>query len=93
MATKSSTGPLIRGENPVKPWREKAGPLPASEVSKDDANPAPSGGGRNPGFAPDPQAEPLPQPKPHAEIDLHHLYITQRAMLGDGVKAGEEIPA
>jgi hypothetical protein len=34
MATKSSTGPLIRGENPVKLWREKARPLPAPEVSE-----------------------------------------------------------
>jgi hypothetical protein len=34
IATKSSTGPLIRGENPVKLWREKARPLPAPEVSE-----------------------------------------------------------
>ena len=26
-------------------------------------------------------------------INLHHLYITQRAMLRNGVQAGEENPA
>ena len=33
-ATKSSAGPLIRGESSVKPWREKARALPAPEVPK-----------------------------------------------------------
>jgi sortase A len=69
----SSAGPLTRGESPVEPSREKARPLPATEVSKDEANPAPSGGEPEPGAASVPRAEegsrsaPVPQPAPQAE--------------------------
>lgn len=66
-STKSSAAPLMRGESPVKPWEEKAKPLSTHEGPKNESNPAPSGGEPKPGFAPDPQAEPLPQPKPHAD--------------------------
>src|SRR5215211_6953453 len=70
--TKSSAEPLIRGESPTEPWREKERSLPTSEVSKDESNPVPSGGESEPGFAAIPEAEPgfrsepLPQPQPQA---------------------------
>jgi sortase A len=61
--TKSSVRSLVRGESSIRPWREKARPLPAPEVSKDEANLGSPGGEPKPGFTPDPQAEPLPQPQ------------------------------
>jgi sortase A len=66
-STKSSAAPLIRGESPLKPWEEKTKPLSTPERSKNESNPAPSGGEPKPGFTPDPKAEPLPQPKLQAE--------------------------
>jgi sortase A len=70
-ATKSSTGSLIRGESPVKPWREKAKPLPAPEVSKADANSSPSGAKLGSVPRPQPRAQTKskaqPQPEPGQE--------------------------
>ena len=62
-STKSSAGPLIRGESPVKPWREQERRVSAPEVSKDKANLGSSGGEPKPEFAASPGAEPLPQPE------------------------------
>lgn len=68
-ATNSPAGSLIRGESPVKPSQEKAGSLPAPEVSKDDANPAPSGSEPKVRSSPAAEAgeasqpEPVPQPQ------------------------------
>ena len=42
--TKSSVRSLVRGESSIRPWREKARPLPAPEVSKDEANLGSPGG-------------------------------------------------
>ena len=64
VATKSSAGPLIRGESSVEPWQEKARPLPASEASKNESDPAPTGGGAKAGPAPAPKAEQASQPEP-----------------------------
>src|SRR5215203_1821628 len=72
---KASSGPLTRGESPVEPWREKARPLPAAEVSKDATNPSRSKGEPAPGAAPAPEAEamsrsePLPQPEPQGRAE------------------------
>src|SRR5829696_6345536 len=60
--TKPSSGPLTRGEGSVEPWREKARPLPAAEVSKDATNPSRSKG------EPAPDAAPAPAPAPEAEV-------------------------
>src|SRR5215218_7812855 len=64
VATKSSAGPLIRGESPVEPWQEKARPLPAPEASKNESNPATLGGRAKAGLAPVPKAEKASQPEP-----------------------------
>ena len=64
VATKSSAGPLIRGESSVEPWQEKARPLPAPEASKNESNPATLGGGAKAGPAPAPKAETASQPEP-----------------------------
>ena len=72
---KASSGPLTRGEGSVEPWREKARPLPAAEVSKDATNPSRSKGEPAPGAAPAPEAEamsrsePLPQPEPQGRAE------------------------
>ena len=72
-AAKSSAGSPIRGESPVEPWREKARPLPAPEVSKGEANLGSSGSEPKPGFASaskveeSSRSEPLPQPVPEAQ--------------------------
>jgi sortase A len=72
---KASSGPLIRGEGTVEPWREKARPLPAAEVSKDATNPSRSKGEPAPGAAPAPEAEamsrsePLSQPEPQGRSE------------------------
>ena len=73
--TKSSADPLIHGEGSVEPWREKARPLPAAEVSKDATNPSRSKGEPAPGAAPAPEAEamsrsePPPQPEPQGRAE------------------------
>src|SRR5829696_8974987 len=73
--TKPSSGPLTRGEGSVEPWREKARPLPAAEVSKDATNPSRSKGEPAPGAAPASEAdamsrsEPLPQPEPQGRAE------------------------
>jgi sortase A len=66
-STKSSAAPLIRDESPAKPWREQERRVSAPKVSKNESNPAPSGGEPKPGSTPDSQAEPLPQLKSQAE--------------------------
>jgi sortase A len=76
---KASSGPLIRGEGSVEPWREKARPLPAAEVSKDATNPSRSREEPAPGVAPAPapapeaeamsRSEPLPQPEPQGRAE------------------------
>src|SRR5829696_5735463 len=73
--TKSSLGSLIRGESPIEPWVEKARSLPTLEVSKDESNPVPSGGGSKPTLKPvsegEPrsQSQPRPQPEPQAQAE------------------------
>jgi sortase A len=64
VATKSSAGPLIRGESSVEPSQEKARPLSAPEASKNESNPASSGEGAKVGPAPAPKAEKASQPEP-----------------------------
>ena len=72
-ATKSSAGPLIRGESSAKPWREKARPLPAPEVPKGEPKPAPSGGEPKPAHAPKDEdgsrRETPPRPEPQAQAE------------------------
>ena len=71
-SAESSAGPLIRGESPVKPWRERTRHIPTPEISKDEANPGSSEELKSES-APDPKAEPrarpepLPQPEPQAQ--------------------------
>src|SRR5215210_7973515 len=73
--TKSSVGSLIRGENPIEPWVEKARSLPPPEVSKDESNPVPSRGEPKPTLkpasegVPRSQSEPRPQPEPQAQAE------------------------
>jgi len=75
--TKPSSGPLTRGEGSVEPWREKARPLPAAEVSKDATNPSRSKGEPAPDAAPAPapeaevtsRSEPHPQPEPQGQAE------------------------
>ena len=62
--TKSSAGPLIRGESSVEPWQERARPLLAPEASKNESNPAPSEGGAKADPAPAHKAEKASQPEP-----------------------------
>src|SRR5215211_7039654 len=76
-AGKSPAQPLISGESDIKPWRENARPLPATEVSKDESSSSPAGGELAPGVAPvrkteeKSQPEPLPQPQPQAKPKAH----------------------
>ena len=65
--TKPAGGPLIRGESPTEPWREKGRSLPTPEDSKDELTPVPSGGESEPGFAATPGAEPRSQSEPVAQ--------------------------
>ena len=68
-ATNSPTDLLVRGESPGIPWRERAGPLSAAEVSNDESSTEPSGSKPKPGSTPIPEAElgsqsePLAKPK------------------------------
>jgi len=68
--TESSVESLIRGESPPEPWRESAKLLPRADVSKEEANPGPSGGAPNPETKPASEpgpkvlAEPLPKSQP-----------------------------
>ena len=64
--TKTSAASLVLGESPVKPWREKARPLPTPEGSKDGSSPAPSGGEPKPGSAAALKAGPRPPPQAQA---------------------------
>ena len=71
--TKFSAVSLIRGESPVKPWRERARPLPAPYVPKNESSLTKLGGKPKLGPAPVPKVEkesrlePLPRPEPQAE--------------------------
>jgi sortase A len=65
--TESSGEPVIRGESPPEPWREKAKPLPAANVSKNESNYAPSGSEPKPGNTPAPEVRPRPEPGTHVQ--------------------------
>jgi sortase A len=64
---KSSVEPLIRGESPHEPWRERAKPLPTADVSKNESNYGPSGS--EPGYTSTPDAEPRPEPEPRVQAE------------------------
>jgi sortase A len=66
---KSSVEPLIRGESPPEPWREKAKPVSTADVSKNQSNPSPSGSEPKPGYTPTPEAEPRPEPGTYAQAE------------------------
>ncbi len=63
-STKSSAAPLIRDENPAKPWREQKRRVSAPEMSKDKADLASSGGEPKPAIAASPEPQPEPQARP-----------------------------
>ena len=64
---KSSAGPLVGGESPVKPWREQERHMPAPGGS--EANPGSSGGEQKPAFAPAPKGEAGSQPQQEAQAE------------------------
>ena len=57
--TKSLAGSLIRGEGPVKPWREKARSLPAPGDPNSESGPTPA-----PRTEKTSRPEPVPRPEP-----------------------------
>ena len=86
--TKPSAGPLIRDQSSVKPWREKARPLPVPDAPKDEPSATPSEGESKPRSAPAPtakkgsQPEMPPQPKPQAEPEVQPRQ--QHPTVGEG---------
>jgi sortase A len=66
---KPSVEPLIRGESPPQPWREKEKPLPTANVSKNESSYGPSGSEPKPGDTSTPVAEPRPEPEPHVQAE------------------------
>jgi sortase A len=86
-ATNSSAGSLIRDESPVKPWRAEAKPLPAPEVSKHDANPAPSGAEPRPRSFPAAEAgeasQPGPVPQPQTKSEAQSEPKQQAPTVGE----------
>jgi hypothetical protein len=89
--TESSVAPLSRGESPPEPWREKAKPLPMSDVSNNESNPGPSRSEPKPGDTSTPETEPRAEPEeqPHDLIGAFCLWKSSPESVFNWIHMGE----